>query len=84
MGTKDSKTEQPRTINSVSGCYFDHDVVITEHNEFFFHWEAKKYGLKIKAKANKKESIEYIKEFNYWLKEESENQAAGSCHELCE
>ena len=64
-------------IQNVSHRNFDSDdVIITEHKESLFYWEAKKYNQKVIKKASKKESVEYRKESEYWVKEGSENEAA--------
>jgi len=57
---------------------FDNDdVIITEHNEQFFFWQAKKYNLKIIRKATNKEAVEYREEYAYWQKEENRKYSSS-------
>lgn len=62
--------------------YQDDDVIITEYEEVFFYWEAKKYKFEILRLANEEEAIEFLKEYRYQEQVKSENESAGSFHEL--
>lgn len=64
--------------------YQNDDVILTEFGEIMTYQDAQETNTLVERLATNKESIEYMKECEYWRKQEQEQQHSGSYHDLKE